>query len=294
MRSGVARRSEPAHATGQPAPDRSQPRRRASRANRPQGRCVRSLKNGSSAVVAPHDDLLLRHPAGHQLLAVGRDQVHQPVVGAIGPGHAGKERSRADDCTQRPRHFVGDLVALAVHGRPDEGMDAPALRPPLLHGAQGRPHGAGSGPAPAGMDGGQDARFGIDQGQRNAVRHHDHERDPGSHRDEDVGVGQGVVVGRACRGRARRARRVSLVHRAPGGQRPGLRAWCRTLRPPGSGLRRHSGVVAHVQAEIEGVVRWRRDAAVSCRHGHVDSESRSFDPAHQWRERGIGHASRPY
>ena len=239
------------------------------------------------------DDLLPRYPADHELLAVGRDQVHQPVTWAVGPDHVRMERIWPDNRAQRRRHFIGDLIALAVHGRPDEGVDAPVSAPCSCMERSAAPTAPAAVPRQPAWTAARTCASGSTRasGTQSATM--------------ITSVTLGVTVTRmsasvgrrrrsACRDRARRTRRESLVHREPGGQRPGFRAWCRTPWPPGPGWRRRPRVVPHVQAEIEGVVRWHRDAAMSCRHGYVDSETRRVGPADQWRERGIWHAPRPY
>ena len=54
------------------------------------------------------------------------------------------------------------------------------------------------------------------------------------------------------------------------------------------------GVVAHVEAEVEGVVGGRGRATVASRHGDSGAVFRRLVPAQQRDGAGLGHAARPY
>ena len=160
------------------------------------------------------DDVVARHTAGHQLLAVGRHQVDQPVARAVGPGHGGMERSGRRRLRAAPA---------APRRRPDSARGAPPAR--RRRGcARSRPRcacmarsAAPTAPAAVPRQPAWTAARTCASGSTRASGTQSATMmasvTPGRHRDEDVGVGQGVARRSACRGRARRARRAS--RRAP-------------------------------------------------------------------------------
>lgn len=132
------------------------------------------------------------HPALLQDGEVGRPQVEPPSSGAIWDDQIA--RTIPERALRGGEHVRPDLVAIGGYRRAERCSDrrGPGTGPDhRVHGCLDDPAGR---PAPTSMDAGEHPRFGADQHDRDAVRHHDGQPDPGIGRQQRIGIGDGIVA----------------------------------------------------------------------------------------------------
>ena len=265
--------------------------RRANRAKRPQGRAARSLKSAGSPVSTGARLIDAGRDSGPaQLLRVRRHQVDQPVAGAVGPGHLRVEvvgshgRGRARRAPRRSPD--SDPVR-----RRDRGTPVP-VRPgsrtwPWRRGRRTRRLGpcpaSRRAPRPGRATSGSTRAMGTQSATRMANV---------TAGDRVTRMSASAMASSSCRvprpgvaGSDRDGGRA--VHLAGVDHGPEVDAERRG--GPGPVGLDAIGVVAHVQAEVQGVVRRGGDAAGPRRDGHPRSVRSCALPRQQ--ARGLGHGT---
>ncbi len=172
-------------------------------------------------------------------------------------------------------HLVGHLVALRRHAGPDPGADPLAPRGPFDHRVERRADRAGRrsrairrGPRRA------HRAVGSTRASGHAVRDHDHQRRrPGvvvTRMSASATASSSAAVPRPASSSPTNA----ASRRALGGRTPVAETSTPNAPAASKPVGRDSGgVVAHVQAEVERVVRRPRHAAVPCRHRDLRTQT---------------------